>query len=377
MDFGIANWIYNTFGNSAVFANIAKIITYLGNKWVIIAIALVFMAFKKTRKMGFFVAVACGVTYILNDYIIKEIIARKRPFEINPELAKMSELAGLELPDGYSMPSGHAAVSMALAIIVFMFNHKYGLIAIGGSALVGLSRVALCVHYFSDICVGFVVGIVFAVAVYYSLEFAIRFIEKKKKSKKIVFASNNAHKLNEVRQILKGFEVLSLKDIGFEEDVEENGATLEENAQIKARAIKKHLTEKNLDYIVFSDDSGLFVNALGGEPGVFSARYDKAHNDEANRQKLLNNLKRKRDRSAYFECVICLIVGNEEKIFSGKTYGTITKEYIGDTSFGYDCIFLSDDLNKSFGEASKEEKDAVSHRGRAVETMKEYLEKKL
>jgi len=170
---------------------------------------------------------------------------------------------------------------------------------------------------------------------------------------------------------------LSLKDIGFNVDVEENGETLVDNAKIKAYAIREFLIEKGLGYAVFSDDSGLFVEVLNGEPGVHSARYSEEHNDEANRQKLLKNLKRKKNRKAYFECVICYLNGEEERIFLGKTFGTITKEYIGDTAFGYDCIFLSDDLNKSFGEASKEEKDAVSHRGRAVETMKEYLEKKL
>ena len=130
---------------------------------------------------------------------------------------------------------------------------------------------------------------------------------------------------------------------------------------------------QNFDYAVFSDDSGLFVEALKGEPGVFSARYAKAHDDEANRQKLLKNLKRRKNKNAYFECVICYLKGEEEQIFSGQTHGTILPEYKGDTSFGYDCVFLSNDLNKSFGEASKEEKDSVSHRARAVLKLKEYL----
>ena len=192
--------------------------------------------------------------------------------------------------------------------------------------------------------------------------------------KKIVFASNNKHKLSEVRQILNNFEVLSLHDIGFDIDVDETGLTLEENAKIKARAINEFCKEKGLCYSIFSDDSGLFVDELNGEPGVFSARYSESHNDEANRQKLLKNLESKQNRKAHFECVICLIDNDKELIFSGKTFGIILKEYDGDTSFGYDCIFLSDDLNKSFGSATKEEKDSVSHRGRAVLQMKEYLE---
>ena len=169
--------------------------------------------------------------------------------------------------------------------------------------------------------------------------------------------------------------MLSLKDIGFNEDVEENGKTLAENAKIKAHAIQKYCKSNDIDCAIFSDDSGLFVEVLNGAPGVHSARYAESHNDEANRQKLLGELKRKRNRNAYFECVICFLDGEDEQIFSGKTFGTITKEYQGDTSFGYDCVFMSNDLKKSFGDATKDEKDAVSHRGRAVEQLKEYLEK--
>lgn len=378
MDILIANWIYNTFGNSEVFANVAKIITFIGNKWVIIAIAALLLCFKKTRKLGIFIGVACGVTYIFNDYILKDIIKRNRPFVDNSELENICHLAGLALPDGYSMASGHAAVAMALAMTVFMFDHKYGIISMIIAVFVGLSRVALCVHYFSDVLVGFAIGIAIAVAVYYLLNLVISIYEKKKSKvkKKIIFASNNSHKLKEVRQILKGYQVLSLKDIDFESDVEESGKTLADNAKIKAYEVKSFCKEKGMDYPIFSDDSGLFVNALKGAPGVKSARYAKSHDDEANRQKLLKALKKKEDKTAYFECVICLLFGEEEYIFSGKTYGRILPEYKGDTSFGYDCIFESDDLNKSFGEATQEEKDAVSHRGRAVEEMKKYLMKK-
>lgn len=375
MDYSISNWIFQTFGNSSAFATIAKIFTLLGNKWTIIAIAVLLLIFKKTRKLGFYVMVACGVTYLINDCVIKYIFVRQRPFEVNPEFVKLSELAGLELPDGYSMPSGHSAVAMALAMMVFMFSHKYGIIAIISAIFVGGSRVALCVHYLSDVFAGFAVGIIFAVCTYFALNLIFKLINKKitKTKKTMVFASNNKHKLEEVRAILNDFNIMSLSDIGFDKDIEENGTTSEENAKIKAREIAKYLKEKGFDYPVFSDDSGLFVESLNGEPGVYSARYAKSHDDEANRQKVLGNLKRKRNRNAYFECVICFIDGEREMTFSGKTYGKILKEYAGDTSFGYDCIFYSDDLNKSFGEANKEEKDSVSHRGRAVEKLKEYL----
>lgn len=378
MDISIANWIYATFGDSAIFANIAKIITYLGNKWVIIAIALILLCFKKTRKLGFYIGCACAFAYILNDYILKEIIKRNRPFVDNSELEKIANLAKYELPDGFSMASGHAVVSMTLAFMVFMFNRKYGIISIVFSILIGVSRIALCVHYLSDVLVGFIIGIICALIVYYILNFALNIYLKNKKkiSKKIIFASNNSHKLNEVRQILDAYEVLSLKDIGFSQDIEENGNTLAENAQIKARAIKKYCDENNINFPIFSDDSGLFVDALNGEPGVYSARYSKTHDDEANRQKVLKALKRKKNRNAYFECVVCLIFNDEEYLFSGKTFGTILKEYQGDTSFGYDCIFYSDDLKKSFGDARKNEKDSVSHRGRAVREMKKFLENK-
>lgn len=376
MDYNISNWIFETFGNSSAFAVLAKIFTLLGNKWVIIAFALMLLIFKKTRKLGVFVIVACGATYVINDYFIKSLVQRARPFETYPELAKMSELAGLNLPDGSSFPSGHSAVAMALAVTIFIFNHRAGVGAICYSVLVGCSRIALCVHYFSDVCVGFLVGTIVAIIIYFSLNYIIKLIEREKykMEKTLVFASNNKHKISEIKQILKGYNILSLSDIGFYEDIDETGKTSEENATIKARAVYEFLKEKNLNYSVFSDDSGLFVESLNGEPGVYSARYAKSHDDEANRQKLLTNLKRKKNRKAYFECVICLKEGDKETIFSGKTYGTILKEYVGDTSFGYDCLFLSDDLNKSFGEASKEEKDSVSHRGRAVEKLKKYLE---
>lgn len=191
---------------------------------------------------------------------------------------------------------------------------------------------------------------------------------------KIVLASNNKHKIQEFRDILTNYEILSLKDIGFDQEIEENGKTFEENAIIKAKTISKYLKEKQLDYLVISDDSGLCVKSLNNEPGIYSARYAGIHgNDQENRNKLLNNLKGK-EREAYFNCTIALYYPDDKyEIFEGKTYGSITEEELGKKDFGYDCIFKSDDLNKTFGQASEEEKNSVSHRKRAIEKLKEKL----
>ena len=191
--------------------------------------------------------------------------------------------------------------------------------------------------------------------------------------KKIVIASNNKHKIKEFRDIIKNYEILSLEDIGYHDEIEENGKTFRENALIKAKTIQEFLKEKKLDYIVLADDSGLCVDSLGGEPGIYSARYSGVYGDsQANRDKLLEKLKDK-DRSAYFVCTIIVYYPDDTyKTFVGKTYGEITKEELGNKDFGYDCIFYSNDLNKTFGEATEEEKNSVSHRGRAIyELLKE------
>lgn len=184
---------------------------------------------------------------------------------------------------------------------------------------------------------------------------------------KIVVASNNKHKIKEFKEILSNYDILSLNDIGFNDEIIEDGNSFEENALIKAKTIHDYLKSKNLDYIVISDDSGLCVDSLNGEPGIYSARYAKEHDDKANREKLLRELEGK-NRDAYFNCTIVVYYPSEEyKVFVGKTYGEITTEEIGKTDFGYDCVFLSKDLNKTFGEASEEEKNSVSHRGRALQ----------
>lgn len=193
---------------------------------------------------------------------------------------------------------------------------------------------------------------------------------------KIVLATKNNHKLTEFRAMLENVEILSLKDIGFNEEIDETGDTLEENSKIKADAVREFLKKQNLDLPVVADDSGLFIVALDGAPGVHSARYALDHDDEGNRQEVLKNMQGVKDRTAYYECCLCYEDSDETKYFSGKTMGQITTEKIGDESFCYDCLFHSDDLNKTFGEATEKEKDSVSHRGRAVQKFKEWLAEK-
>ena len=190
---------------------------------------------------------------------------------------------------------------------------------------------------------------------------------------KIVVATNNSHKLKEIKEILKGYEILSLKDIDFNDEIVEDGNSFEENALIKARTVYNYLKNKNLDYLVMADDSGICCDALNGEPGIYSARYAGEHDDKANRKKLIKELEGK-DKTAYFNCTIVLYYPNDSyKVFVGKTYGKITKEEKGESGFGYDPIFYSNDLNKTFAEATEEEKNSVSHRGRALEKMKEEI----
>ena len=190
---------------------------------------------------------------------------------------------------------------------------------------------------------------------------------------KIVVATNNSHKLKEIKEILKGYEILSLKDIDFNDEIVEDGNSFEENALIKARTVQNYLKNKNLDYLVMADDSGICCDALNGEPGIYSARYAGEHDDKANRKKLIKELEGK-DKTAYFNCTIVLYYPNDSyKVFVGKTYGKIIEEEKGESGFGYDPIFYSNDLNKTFAEATEEEKNSVSHRGRALEKMKEEI----
>jgi len=192
---------------------------------------------------------------------------------------------------------------------------------------------------------------------------------------KLVFATNNAHKLQEVRHILgERFEVVGLKDIGCHEDIPETAETLEGNAQQKAHYVKEHY---GLD--CFADDTGLEVAALDGAPGVHSARYAElfskgdTHDSDANMNLLLKNLEEKNDRSARFRTVIALIYKGQEYLFEGICPGKILHERHGSEGFGYDPIFQPTGFDLSFAQMSAEEKNAISHRGRATQKLAEFL----
>ncbi len=186
------------------------------------------------------------------------------------------------------------------------------------------------------------------------------------KKRVLVVASGNAHKLREIAEIFTEFEVVSQKQMGFDEDVEETGATFLENARIKATAAAKALGLPTL-----ADDSGLCVDALDGAPGVYSARYCGHHgSDKENRDLLLKNMQGATDRRAHFTSALALVYPDGRELTAeGCTYGKILTEEQGEGGFGYDCIFQSDDLNKSFGLATAEEKNAVSHRFRALQSL--------
>ena len=188
---------------------------------------------------------------------------------------------------------------------------------------------------------------------------------------KLVFATNNAHKLGELRKMLAGrFCVVSLADIGCHDDIPEDADTFEGNALAKAQWV---LERYGLDCI--ADDSGLEVDALGGAPGIHSARSAGAgHDDAANNAKLLSELAGAADRSARFRTVIALVRKDHEPMFfHGTVEGTILNAPQGDAGFGYDPLFVPQGWSKSFAEASPDEKNAVSHRGRAVRELCKYL----
>ena len=188
---------------------------------------------------------------------------------------------------------------------------------------------------------------------------------------KIVFATNNKHKLEEIKDILgKDFEIVSLAEIGCHEDIPETGLTLEENARQKSTYIVEHY-----NHDCFADDTGLEVDALNGEPGVHSARYAEGtdHDSEANMRKLLSKMSNVKDRTARFRTVISLIINGVEHQFEGRVEGRIATEKHGTEGFGYDPIFIPEGYNKSFAELGEEVKNQISHRARAVKKLAEYL----
>jgi len=188
--------------------------------------------------------------------------------------------------------------------------------------------------------------------------------------RKLVFATNNDHKLRELQQILPSeFELLSLNDIGCMDEIPETGPTLEVNA-----AQKSFYIWDKYGINCFADDTGLEIEALENEPGVYSARYaGEERSASANMQKVLAKMANETNRKARFRCVVSLIIGGEEVHFEGIVDGTILTEKRGETGFGYDPIFKPDGYNCSFAEMSAEDKNRISHRGRAVMKLVDYL----
>jgi XTP/dITP diphosphohydrolase len=188
---------------------------------------------------------------------------------------------------------------------------------------------------------------------------------------KLVFASNNPHKIREIRSILgSGFSVVGLADIGCMEDIPEPFKTLEENALAKARHVYR-----NYGLNCFSDDSGLEVEALGGLPGVLSARFAGPGKDSRdNVRKLLHMMETLEDRRARFRAVMALILEGREYMFEGIVNGTITREAAGSGGFGYDPVFVPDGHDQRFSEMPDENKNQISHRSRALEQLTTFLE---
>lgn len=202
--------------------------------------------------------------------------------------------------------------------------------------------------------------------------------------KKIIIASNNQHKITEIKKILSNIniDVKSLKEENIFLDIEEDGKTFRENSKKKAHEIYKYLKKQGKDnFIVMADDSGLEVDYLNGEPGIYSARYAGIHGDDKkNNEKLLNELKGvpKENRKAKFVCEISIIdCSGEYESIRGEAHGIILNELSGSKGFGYDPLFYYEPLKKTFAELTIDEKNTVSHRGKALSKLKNTIEKYL
>ena len=190
---------------------------------------------------------------------------------------------------------------------------------------------------------------------------------------KLVFATNNAHKLTEVREIAgDSFRILSLRDIGCFDDIPETADTLEGNALLKARFVKQ-----KYGHDCFADDTGLEIRALNNAPGVYSARYaGEAKDSKANMRKVLFELQSQTDRSARFRTVIALILGEDEYLLEGTVEGLIIDEARGETGFGYDPVFVPQGFTETFAELGAEAKNTISHRAEAVRKLKQLIDEK-
>ena len=186
----------------------------------------------------------------------------------------------------------------------------------------------------------------------------------------IIFATNNQHKAKEVNDMLpEGFNVLSLKDVKLNEEVEENGDTFEANSKLKADYVSY-----NTSTACFADDTGLFVESLDGRPGIYAARYAGENCDSKdNIIKLLGELEGKENRKAYFKTVLCLHINGKELFFEGICRGTISSEYKGNEGFGYNPVFVPEGYDKSFSELPMDLRKKINHRAIAVSKLNEYL----
>lgn len=189
---------------------------------------------------------------------------------------------------------------------------------------------------------------------------------------KLVFASNNSNKIKEIQQLLpQDIQILSLTDINCDVDIPETAATIEGNAILKANYVTEHY-----GYNCFADDSGLEVDALNGAPGVISARYAGDHKSDAdNMDKLLTELDGKNNRNANFKTVIALNIDGEQHLFTGIINGVIITEKRGENGFGYDPVFIAENDTRTFAELTMEEKSGISHRGKAVKQLVDFLNK--
>ena len=189
---------------------------------------------------------------------------------------------------------------------------------------------------------------------------------------KICFVTGNSNKLKEIQNLLSNYKIISLKDLNFSDDILETEDTIRGNAYLKANFINK---KYNIN--CFSDDTGLFIDSLGGGPGVKSARYaGESCNSEDNINLVLKKLENQLNRNAFFKTVICLIKNNKTYFFEGKVNGTISEKRIGGDGFGYDPIFIPEGYEKTFAELTITEKNSISHRGIAVNKLVSFLNEK-
>ena len=186
--------------------------------------------------------------------------------------------------------------------------------------------------------------------------------------KELILASNNAHKVEEIKSILDDYKILTLKDIGYYEDIIEDGTTFEENALIKARTIAKYSGKATI-----ADDSGLSVALLDGRPGVYSARYSKEQTDEKNIEKVLSELNGEKSEAKFVSVIALVRPDGSEITFRGECHGEIIFEKRGNNGFGYDPIFYVPSLEKTFAELTPEQKNSISHRKESLEKFSKYL----